>query len=58
MKHIIIFSVLFLLWMSCSTSTDKDWSSGRDAQTSFQEQRYQEQVETLRKQVPEARPNF
>lgn len=58
MKQIIILSALFILVVASCSSKNSDWSSGRDAQTSFQEQQYQEQTETMRKQTPEARPNF
>lgn len=51
--------ILLLILMTIGCASDRaEWSSGNSAESSFQEQRYQEQVESVRKQVPEARPNF
>ena len=58
MKNLIILSLILIAACSSTSSERTDWSSGGEAQSSFQEQRYQEQVETIRKQTPEARPNF
>lgn len=55
MKHIIFLSVLLAL--GCSTSPEKRaernaWSDGQEKERSFQEQRRQEQQETIRDQNP------
>lgn len=56
MKYFLSLLLYFL--GGCSSLKEDDWASGSGAQSSYEEQRYQEQVESVRKQVPEVRPNF
>lgn len=53
MKHLIILCAVFLV--SCS-SERADWDSGAAAQDAYQQERQEEQVETIRNQLPEVRP--
>lgn len=63
MKHFIFLTLTVLLAISCASTPEKKekrnaWSNGREKERSFQEQRRQEQQETIRDQNPSFRPNF
>jgi hypothetical protein len=52
MKRFIFYSTLILILAACSSKTsDKyDWSNGRQAQESFDEQGHIEKVDAMRQQ--------
>ena len=50
MKHFIIL-VAFIL-MGCASQERKEWDSGGDAQSAYEEQQIQEQTETMGVQQP------
>lgn len=55
-QFVTMISILFLGCTTSNSKSKKDWSSGAEAQSSYDQQRMEETTDQVRKQLPSSLP--